>query len=61
LETFKNFYVGSGSRIPELYSLSPDWFEYSLVNEIYFGYSYNLNGANKANLKGDDKPLKVTV
>jgi hypothetical protein len=26
-----------------LYSLSPDWFEYSLVNEIYFGYSYNLN------------------
>jgi hypothetical protein len=23
LETFQNFYVGSGSRTPELYSVSP--------------------------------------
>jgi hypothetical protein len=24
LETFQNYYVGSGSRTPELYSVSPD-------------------------------------
>jgi hypothetical protein len=30
LEAFQNLYVGSGSRTPELYSVSPDWFEYLL-------------------------------
>jgi hypothetical protein len=31
LEMFYNFYVGSGSSAPELYSLSPDWFEYCYI------------------------------
>jgi hypothetical protein len=31
LEMFQNFYVGSGSRTPELYSVGPDWFEYCFV------------------------------
>jgi hypothetical protein len=30
LETFLNCYVGSGSRPPQLYSVSPDWSEYFL-------------------------------
>jgi hypothetical protein len=33
LETFWNFYVGSGSRTPELYSVSPVWFEYCFMYE----------------------------
>jgi hypothetical protein len=32
---FWNFYVGSGSRTPELYSVSPDWFEYCFIYEKY--------------------------
>jgi hypothetical protein len=35
LETFQNFYVGSGSPTPELYSLSPDWFEYCFIYEKF--------------------------
>jgi hypothetical protein len=35
LETFQNFYVGSGSRTPELYSISPDWFEYCFIYEKF--------------------------
>jgi hypothetical protein len=31
LETFQNFYVGSGSRTPELYPVSPNWFEYGFI------------------------------
>jgi hypothetical protein len=31
LETFQNFYVGCGSRTPELNSVDPDWFEYCFV------------------------------
>jgi hypothetical protein len=27
------FYVGSGSRTPELYSIGPDWSEYSFIYE----------------------------
>jgi hypothetical protein len=35
LETFQNFYVGCGSRTPELYSISPDWFEYCFIYEKF--------------------------
>jgi hypothetical protein len=35
LETFQNFCVGSGSRTPELYSVSPYWFEYCFVYEKF--------------------------
>jgi hypothetical protein len=31
LETFNNFYVESGARTPEFYSVSPYWFEYCLI------------------------------
>jgi hypothetical protein len=31
LEMFQNFYVGSGSRTPELYFLSPDWFGHCFI------------------------------
>jgi hypothetical protein len=31
----KDFYVGSGSRTPELYSVSPDWFEYCFIYEKF--------------------------
>jgi hypothetical protein len=34
LETFYNFYVGSGSRTPELYSVSRDWIEYCFICEL---------------------------
>jgi hypothetical protein len=33
LETFQNFYVGSGSRTPEFCSVSPDWFQYCFIYE----------------------------
>jgi hypothetical protein len=36
LETFHNVYVGSGSRTPELYSVSPDWLEYCFIYEKGF-------------------------
>jgi hypothetical protein len=32
LETFQNFYVGSGSLTLELYSVGPDWFEYCFIH-----------------------------
>jgi hypothetical protein len=35
LEMFQNFYVESGSRTPELYPLSPNWFDY--IEGIYLG------------------------
>jgi hypothetical protein len=35
LKMLKNFYVGSGSCIPELYSVSPDWFEYCFKHEKF--------------------------
>jgi hypothetical protein len=35
LEMFSNFYVGSGSRIPELYSVSPDSFEFCFMYEKF--------------------------
>jgi hypothetical protein len=35
LETFQNFYVGSGSRTPELYSVGADWFEYYFTYENF--------------------------
>jgi hypothetical protein len=35
LETFYDFYVWSGSRTPELYSVSPDWFEIFFIWEKY--------------------------
>jgi hypothetical protein len=35
LEAFQDFYVRSGSRIPELYSVSPDWFEYCFLYEKF--------------------------
>jgi hypothetical protein len=34
-ETFWNFYIGSGSRTPELYSVSPDWFKYCFIYEKF--------------------------
>jgi hypothetical protein len=33
LETFYDFYVGSGSRTTELSSVSPDWFQYCFIYE----------------------------
>jgi hypothetical protein len=35
LGTFYNFYVGSGSRTPELHSVTPDWFEYCFIYEKF--------------------------
>jgi hypothetical protein len=35
LKTFQNFYAGSGSRTPELYSESPDWFENCFMYEKF--------------------------
>jgi hypothetical protein len=31
LETFQIVYVESGSHTPDLYSVSPDWFEYCFI------------------------------
>jgi hypothetical protein len=33
LEVFEYFYVGRRCGSPELYSIGPDWFEYSFVDE----------------------------
>jgi hypothetical protein len=33
LEAFEYFYVGRGCGFPELYSVGPDWFQYSFVDE----------------------------
>jgi hypothetical protein len=38
LEAFKYFYVGRGCGSPELYSVCPDWFEYSFVDEEFVVY-----------------------
>jgi hypothetical protein len=35
LEVFKDFYVGHACGSPELYSIDPDWFEYSFVDEKF--------------------------
>jgi hypothetical protein len=35
LESLQNFYVGSGSRTRELYSISPDWFQYCFIYEKF--------------------------
>jgi hypothetical protein len=35
IQRFKNFYIGSGSRTPDLYSVSPDWFEYCFIYEKF--------------------------
>jgi hypothetical protein len=35
LEVFEYFYVGRGCDSPELFSIGPDWFEYSFVDEEF--------------------------
>jgi hypothetical protein len=35
MEAFYDFYVGSGSRAPELYSVSSDWLEYCFTYEKF--------------------------
>jgi hypothetical protein len=35
LEAFEYFYVRRGCGSPELYSVGPDWFEYSFVDEEF--------------------------
>jgi hypothetical protein len=35
LEAFYDFYFGNGSLTPELYSVSPDWFEYCFIYEKF--------------------------
>jgi hypothetical protein len=35
LETFQNFYVGSGSLTPELYPVGPNWFKYGFIDEKF--------------------------
>jgi hypothetical protein len=37
LEPFPDFYFGSGSRTPELCSVSPNWFEYCFIYEKFVG------------------------
>jgi hypothetical protein len=38
LEAFECFYVGRGFGSPELYSVGPDWFEHSFVDEEFVVY-----------------------
>jgi hypothetical protein len=38
LEAFKYFYVGLRCGSTELYSIGPDWFEYSFVDEEFVVY-----------------------
>jgi hypothetical protein len=38
LEALEYFYVGRGCGSPELYSVGPDWFEYSFVDDECFVY-----------------------
>jgi hypothetical protein len=38
LEAFQHFYIGRGCGPPELYSVGPDWFEYSFVDEEFVVY-----------------------
>jgi hypothetical protein len=35
LGALQDFYVGSGSRTPKLYYVSPDWLEYCFINEKF--------------------------
>jgi hypothetical protein len=35
---FEYFYVGLGCGSPELYSIGPDWFEFSFVDEEFVVY-----------------------
>jgi hypothetical protein len=37
-EAFEYFYVGHGCGSPELYSVGPDWLEYSFVDEEFVVY-----------------------
>jgi hypothetical protein len=49
LETFEYLYVGCGCGPPELYSIGPDWFEYSFVDkdfvyrEFWFASEYPVH------------------
>jgi hypothetical protein len=45
LETFWNFYVGSGNRTPELCSVSSDWFEHCFIYEKFVVYIYTFGKA----------------
>jgi hypothetical protein len=49
LETFENFYVacGCGCGSPELYSVGPDWYEYSFVDEELFIENFDLGPSNQ--------------
>jgi hypothetical protein len=48
LEAFAYFYAGRGCGSPELYSVGPDWFEYSFVDEdLLFIKSFDLHPSNK--------------
>jgi hypothetical protein len=38
LETFEYLYDERGCGSPELYSIGPDWFEYSFVDEEFIVY-----------------------
>jgi hypothetical protein len=38
LEEFEYFYVGRGCRSTELYSVGPDWFQYSFVDKEFVVY-----------------------
>jgi hypothetical protein len=38
LEAFEYFYIGRGCGSPELYSVGPDWFQYSFVDEKFVVY-----------------------
>jgi hypothetical protein len=39
LETIRNVYFGSGSRTPEVYSVSPDGFDHCFIYEIFLARS----------------------
>jgi hypothetical protein len=42
LEAFEYFYVGHVCGSPELYSVGPDWFEYSFVDEEFQVQGFRL-------------------
>jgi hypothetical protein len=55
LEVFWDFYVGSGSRSPELYSVSADWFGCEIIAQAYtidldvtFGNEFNCSSQSTA-------------
>jgi hypothetical protein len=48
LEAFEYFYVGRGCSSPELYSVGPDWFQYSFVDEEFVVYrEFDLRPSNQ--------------